>query len=134
MLDLADRPLSQFRGAMETGRFRWMAWDGDVPVGYVDCGTYDRWTTWDGERVTAAIEVPSGALTFTVAPAARRLGYGRQILDQLFDAPEVAEIELIGGGVEPENVASIACLRSARFSQESAEPDFEGIVYFIKRR
>ena len=78
--------------------------------------------------------MPSGAVAFTVAPARRRLGYGKLILQALFDAPEVADIELIGGGVEPENVASIACLRSAGFSQENKEPDFEGMVYFVRRR
>ena len=134
MLDLADRPLGEFRGAIETGRFRWTAWDGELPVGYVDCGIYDRWTTWDGERAVAEIDVPSGAVAFTVAPGCRRLGYGRQILQALFDAPEVADIELVGGGVEPQNVASIACLRSAGFSQENKEPDFEGMVYFVRRR
>jgi hypothetical protein len=61
-------------------------------------------------------------------------GYGRLILQALFDAPEVADVELIGGGVEPENVASIACLRSAGFSHENKEPDFEGMVYFVRRR
>jgi hypothetical protein len=36
MLDLADRPLGEFRGAVETGRFRWLAWVDDVAVGYID--------------------------------------------------------------------------------------------------
>jgi ribosomal protein S18 acetylase RimI-like enzyme len=134
MLDLADRPFDEFRGAMETGRFHWLAWVGDAAVGYIDCGTYDRWTTWDGARVVGAIDVPSGALAFTVPPACRGLGYGRQVLCALFEAPEVADIALFGGGVEPENVASIACLRAAGFSQENEEPDFEGIVYFVRRR
>jgi GNAT superfamily N-acetyltransferase len=134
MLDLADRPLGEFRGALETGRFRWLAWHGETPVGYIDCGTFDRWTTWDGATVTRTIEVPSGGLALTVAPAYRRLGYGRQMLSALFEAAEVADIELFGGGVEPENVRCLACLAAAGFSQEDKEPDFEGIVYFIKRR
>ena len=48
MLDLADRPLGEFRGAAETGRYRWLAWDQGTAVGYIDCGTYDRWATWEG--------------------------------------------------------------------------------------
>ena len=36
MLDLADRPLGEFRGALETGRYRWLAWTSDRPVGYND--------------------------------------------------------------------------------------------------
>ena len=134
MLDLAERPLDEFRGAVETGRFRWLAWREGVPLGYLDCGTYDRWTTWDGDEVVATIDVPSGALAFTVAPAYRRLGYGRQILNALFEAPEVSDIELFGGGVEPENVSSVACLRAAGFSQMEQDPDYEGMLHFVRRR
>jgi hypothetical protein len=47
-LELADPPLGEFRGARETERHRFLAWDKEVPVGYVDCGTFDRWATWDG--------------------------------------------------------------------------------------
>jgi hypothetical protein len=48
ILDLASRPLGKYRGAVETGRYAWLAWDRDTPVGFVDCGTTDRWTTWEG--------------------------------------------------------------------------------------
>ena len=48
MLDRAERPLGEFRGAAETGRYRWLAWAHGSAVGYIDCGTYDRWTTWEG--------------------------------------------------------------------------------------
>jgi GNAT superfamily N-acetyltransferase len=87
---MADAPLGEFRGAVETGRYRWLALDGEFPVGYIDCGTYDRWTTWDGERVVDSIEVPCAAIAYTVDPTFRRHGYGRQILETLFEAPEVA--------------------------------------------
>jgi hypothetical protein len=64
MLDLAERPLGEFRGATEAGRYRWLAWDDGRAVGYVDCGTYDRWTTWEGgpggRGVTSVIPVPAG--------------------------------------------------------------------------
>ena len=45
MLDRASRPLGEFRGASETGRYRWLAWDQGAAVGYIDCDTYDRWAT-----------------------------------------------------------------------------------------
>lgn len=48
ILDLHKRPLGEYRGAVETGRYSWLAWDGDTAVGYVGCDTYDRCTTWDG--------------------------------------------------------------------------------------
>jgi hypothetical protein len=62
MLDLADRPLGEFRGAAETRRYRWLAWDQGTAAGYIACGTVDRWTTWEGgpggRGVIDAIPVP----------------------------------------------------------------------------
>jgi hypothetical protein len=43
-LDLQHRPLGEFRGATESGRYRWLAWERDKAIGYIDCGTCDRWT------------------------------------------------------------------------------------------
>jgi ribosomal protein S18 acetylase RimI-like enzyme len=134
MLDLADRPLGEFRGAKETGRLRWLARNDNEPVGYIDCGTFDRWTTWDGEKVTGSVDVASGALTLTVAPARRCMGYGREVLEALFEAPEVAHIELFGAGVEPENVSCVACLTAAGFTRQEYEPDFEGMLYLVRQR
>lgn len=136
MLDLAARPLGEFRGANETGRFRWLAWDDGAPVGYIDCGTLDSWTTWNGEKVTERVDTPSGGLAFVVAPASRQMGYGQKMLNAVFEAPEVAKIELFGfgAGVDPENQSCVACLNAAGFTQQTPEPDFEGIVYFIRMR
>jgi hypothetical protein len=36
--------------------------------------------------------------------------------------------------VDQDNVASIRCLKAAGFVQENEEPDFEGMVYFLRRR
>jgi len=33
MLDLADRPLGEFRGAVETDGYRWLAWERDTAWG-----------------------------------------------------------------------------------------------------
>ena len=80
--------------------------------------------------------MPSGGLALTVSPRCRRVGYGREMLNALFEAPEVADIQLffLVGGVEPENVPCVACLKAAGFSQQDREPDFEGMVYFVRRR
>jgi ribosomal protein S18 acetylase RimI-like enzyme len=138
MLDLAERPLGEFRGAKETGRFRWVAWDGVDAVGYIDCGTFDRWTSWEdgpqGHGVVDSLAVPSAALTYVVDPHRRRRGYARAMLAGLAAQPEVAHVELFECGVEPDNVASVRALAGAGFGPIRDEPDFEGYVYFVWRR
>jgi RimJ/RimL family protein N-acetyltransferase len=138
MLALADRPLGEFRGAIETGRYRWLAWKNEDAVGYIDCGTHDRWTTWEGgangRGVIDTISVPSGSITYVVNPQQRRRGYGTAIVNTLMAHPEVAHIELFGAGVEPDNTGSVGCLVKAGFEPLNPEPDWEGIVYYVKRR
>lgn len=132
------RPLAEFRGAVETGRYRWLARDGGGPVGYIDCGTYDRWTTWDGgtggRGVIGTIPVPSGSISYVVDPARRRRGYATAMIIALTAAPELAGTELLVAGIEPENAASAGCLRKAGFRPLDPEPDWEGIVYYAWRR
>ncbi|HET8583851.1 MAG TPA: GNAT family N-acetyltransferase [Jatrophihabitans sp.] len=134
MLALATRPLGEFRGASEMGRFRWIGWSDDVPVGYVDAGTFDRWTTWDGERVVGVMDWPCTTLAFVVAPTLRRRGYGTALLDAMLAAPELGHVELFGAGVEPGNVASVGCLLRAGFRALDADPDWEGFVYYVRSR
>jgi RimJ/RimL family protein N-acetyltransferase len=134
MLDLGDRPLGEFRGAMETGRFRWLAYDGDRAIGYCDAGTFNRWTTWDGRQVIASLPAPCAGIAYVVDPSVRRRGYGVAVLAALVRAPEVVAIELFAAGVEPNNVASVACLRRAGFVALEPKPDFEGMIYYVMRR
>jgi len=134
MLDLAERPLSEFRGAVETGRYRWLAWNGGGAVGYCDAGTFDRWTTWDGERVIGTVPVTSASIAFVVAPTQRRRGYGAAILEALKQATELTDVELLAAGVEPANDASVACLQRAGFDALDPRPDFEGFLYYAWRR
>lgn len=46
-----------------------------LAVGYIDCGTHDRWTTWEGgprgRGVISEIVVPAGSITYVVDPALR---------------------------------------------------------------
>jgi RimJ/RimL family protein N-acetyltransferase len=134
MVELADRPLSEFRGALETGRHHWLARAEGTAVGYIDCDTYDQWTTWDGAtgggKVTATIPVPSAGLAYVIDPAQRRRGYATAMIKAVTTLPELAHIELFAAGVEPENAASVGCLRNAGFRPLSPEPDWEGIVYY----
>jgi RimJ/RimL family protein N-acetyltransferase len=78
--------------------------------------------------------VASGNLAYVVDPVMRRRGYGTTMIVALLTQPDLAHIELFAAGVEPENLGSVGCLRAAGFQALNAEPDWEGIVYYIKRR
>lgn len=138
MLDLADQPLGHFRGAVETGRYRWLAWDHEKAVGYIDCGTFDRWTTWEGGPqgggVISTVDVPSASIAYVVDPALRRRGYGAAMIGRLRELPELAHVRLFAAGVEPGNSGSVACLVSAGFEPWGPGPDWEGIVYYLWTR
>jgi RimJ/RimL family protein N-acetyltransferase len=138
VLDLADRPLGEHRGAIETGRYGWTAWDRDKLVGYIDCGATDRWTTWEGgpngKGVVGTFPVASGNLAYVVDPAVRRRGYGTAMIAGLLKLSDLAHIELFAAGVEPDNVGSVGCLLAVGFEILDSQPDWEGIVYYVKRR
>jgi RimJ/RimL family protein N-acetyltransferase len=137
-IDLAGAPLAEFRGARETGRYQFLAWDRDSPVGYIDCGTSDRWTTWDGgpgERgVVSVIDEPSGNIAYVTDPAQRRRGYGVAMILTLTTVSELAHVSLFTAGVEPDNTASVRCLLSAGFHALDPVSDWEGIVYYARKR
>lgn len=137
-LELADAPLGEFRGAQETGRYQYTAWDGDLPVGYIDCGTSDRWTTWEGgpggRGVVHVIDEVSAGMAFVTAPTLRGRGYGTAMLRALVEDPALSHVVLFAAGTEPENTASVRCLVSAEFAPLDPEPDWEGFVYYAKRR
>ncbi len=137
-LELADAPFGEFRGARETGRHRFLAWDGNAPVGYIDCGTFDRWTTWQGgpsgRGVVGVIDEPSGAIAYVTDPALRRRGYGVDMMLSLMEVPDLEHVSLFAAGIEPENTASVRCLRTAGFRPLDPASDWEGIVYYARRR
>jgi RimJ/RimL family protein N-acetyltransferase len=138
VVELGNAPLGEFRGAIETGRHGWLAWNQRAPVGYIDCVTTDRWTTWEGgphgRGVVATIHVPAANITYVVDPTVRRRGYGSMMVFELLAVPDLAHIELFAAGIEPDNVASIRCAHVAGFTPLDPTPDWEGIVYYIKRR
>jgi RimJ/RimL family protein N-acetyltransferase len=138
ILDLAHAPLGEFRGAQETGRHEFVAWDEDVPVGYVDCGTFDRWATWEGgsggRGVVGVIDEPSGSIAYVTDPAMRRRGYAVEMVLSLMRVSSLMHVSLFAAGIEPENIASVHCVTSAGFQPLDPVPDWEGIVYYVKRR
>jgi RimJ/RimL family protein N-acetyltransferase len=138
MLGRADRPLGEFRGAAETGRYRWLAWDRGTAVGYIDCGTYDRWTTWEGgpggRGVIGVIDFPAGSISYVVDPVLRRRGYCAAMVTAVLAMPELAGIEMFAAGVAPANAGSVGCLRKTGFRPLDPEPDWEGVVYYCRFR
>ena len=128
-----------FRGALQTAAYRWIALDCADPVGYIDCGVFDRWTVCGAGRaadpeVVSVIDRPAASIALAVDPTRRKAGIGRSMVRAVVDAPEVRHVEVFGAGVEPENVASIRCFEASGFLRQSDEPDWEGMLYLIRDR
>lgn len=118
MLNLMNHPLGEFRGARETGRFRWLASVHEAAIGFIDCGTYDR---------------PLGQHQLCGGSHTARTSSLHPDDIELMRQPELAEIRLFGAGVEPDNLAFIGSLVSAGLEALDARPDWEGMVYYVKR-
>jgi RimJ/RimL family protein N-acetyltransferase len=125
----------EFRGAVQTGVYQYLAGCDCRTVGYVDCGTFDRCTVYGGEGPDGPIiidstDVATGSIAFVVDPAMRREGLGRAMIDALMRQPELSFVELFEAGVELENAASRRCLEAAGFRLRSGRPDCEGMLYY----
>ena len=48
-------------------------------------------------------------------------------------APEVADVILFAAGIEPDNVPSARCAAAAGLTPDTAVPDWEGMIYYIRR-
>lgn len=136
---VSQTPGTEYRGAFVTGRFNWVAFDGEDVVGLIGGETYNRWTSYggegpDGSIVLDSIELPAMELAFVVDPTQWGRGYCKAMLDAVLVRPEVADVRVFGGGVEPDNVACILCLKRAGFVRLSDEQDWEGMLNFILTR
>jgi RimJ/RimL family protein N-acetyltransferase len=138
MLDLQQRPLREFRGMRELARHVWLAWHDGAPVGYVNCGVHDRWTTWEGgaegRGVVGTIQLVSGAVGFVVDPARRRHGFGGAMLGSLIELEELVHVQLFAAGLEADNTASVRCAERVGYRPLDPAPDFEGIVHYVYKR
>lgn len=112
-----ETPGTEYRGRMVVGRDVWVISE-QVPIGFIDVERYDD------NRAGCVI---------VVAPAMRRQGIGRAILDAVWERPELASVEELILGVEPENMASRRCLTAAGF-RLSPEPDEEGMLQGARTR
>ena len=136
MLARGERAIgSTFRGATQIGAARYLALADGTPVGYIDCGTFDRCTVYGGEGPDGAIiletvDAVTGSIAFTIDPARRRQGLGTRMICALTEHPDLHDVELFEAGVELDNVASRRCLESASFRLQSELPDTEGMLYY----
>lgn len=141
MLANADRSIgTTFRGATQSGVHHYLALAADNPaadnpVGYIDCGTFDRCAVYGGEGpdgpiILETIEAVTGSIAFVIDPQVRRRGLGRAMIAALTEQPELHLGELFEAGVEPANTASRRCLEAAGFRVRSVEPDYEGMLYY----
>ena len=136
MLANAERAVgTDFRGARQIAADHFLALADGIPVGYVDCGTFDRCAVYGGEGadgpiVLATIDAITCAIAFTIDPARRREGLATRMVRALIDHPDLSTVELFEAGVEPENIASRRCLQAAGFELSSPRPDFEGMLYY----
>ncbi|MDQ6732373.1 MAG: GNAT family N-acetyltransferase [Actinomycetota bacterium] len=139
MLANADRSIgTMFRGATQTNAHHYLALAADNPVGYIDCGTFDRCTVYGGEGpdgpiITETLDVATGSIAFMIDPQVRRRRLGRAMIAALRQRPELHLVELFEAGVEPANTASRRCLEAAGFGVRSEEPDYEGMLYYRAR-
>lgn len=112
-----ETPGTEYRGRRVVGRDAWVVFD-ERPVGFIGVERYD-----DGRA----------GCTVVVDPDRRSQGIGRAILDAVWDRPELADVEELIGGVEPENVASRRCVAAAGF-RLAPEPDEEGMLNGARTR
>jgi GNAT superfamily N-acetyltransferase len=107
MLDYAACAVGmEFRGAIQTGAYRYLAQTAGGVVGYTDCGTFDRCTVYGGEGndgpiITESIGVATGSIAFVIDPQLRRRGLGRAMVAALLQRLELGFVELFEAGVEP---------------------------------
>jgi RimJ/RimL family protein N-acetyltransferase len=135
MLAHGDRSVgTTFRGARQIGAHRYLALAGDAPIGYIDCGTFDRCTVYGGEGpdgpiVLETIDAVTGSIAFVIDPAQRRRGLATRMIRALTQHPDLGAVVVFEAGVEPENLGSRSALEAAGFRLRSPVPDCEGMLY-----
>jgi RimJ/RimL family protein N-acetyltransferase len=121
MLAHADESVgTTFRGARQSGAYHYLALADGAPVGYIDCGTFDRCTVYGGEGpdgpiVLDTIDAVTGSIAFAIDPAHRRRRLATNMIQALTHHPDLAAVELFEAGVEPENLGSRGALEAAGF-------------------
>jgi RimJ/RimL family protein N-acetyltransferase len=136
MLALAGRSAgTMFRGARQIDAHHYLALAAGTPAGYIDCGTFDRCTSYGGEGpdgpiILETIDAVTGAIAFVIAPELRGHGLGRAMIAAMITRSELRDAELFEAGVESRNTASRRCLGATGFELGSERPDIEGMLYY----
>lgn len=136
MLANADQSIgTTFRGATQTGAHHYLALAAGTPVGYIDCGTFDRQTVYGGEGpdgpvILETTDALTGSIAFVIDPARRRQGLATSMIRALTQHPDLAPVEVFEAGVEPDNLGSRGALHTAGFHPRSTDPDYEGMLYY----
>ncbi len=126
---------TMFRGARQTGAHHFLALAAGAPVGYIDCGTFDRCTICGGMGPTGplildTLDAVTAAIGFTIDPARRRRGLATAAIRALVGDPALAHVELFEAGVDPVNHSSRGALARAGFTLRDPPPDAEGMLYY----
>jgi RimJ/RimL family protein N-acetyltransferase len=138
-LELQDSGIGEtFRGRRVLRTHSWVAFDssGDA-VAQVGGEVYDRWCRYaetpDGPVIDAVEPGPAMGLAYVVDPRRWRQGFGTAALRAAVHAPEAADVVLFAAGIEPDNVPSARCAAAAGLSPDTETPDWEGMVYHLRR-
>ena len=132
-------PGEVFRGLRVLGSHAWLAWEHEVPVGYLGGDVYDRWARYDGsdpgspvvDRVEAG---PAMSSAYVVDPARWRRGLGVAMLRAWVALPELGDVRVFALGIDDDNLASQRCAEAAGFSADPPDADWEGTIQHLWRR
>ncbi|MFH0348256.1 GNAT family N-acetyltransferase [Bacillus vallismortis] len=94
-----------------------MAYDGQLPAGMV---------------VMEFVE-ERAYIGLIVNPLYRLQGYGKQILQNLRNHPDLTRVREWAACIEEDNQISVACFQAAGFTLEDTEPDEDGFLTLILR-
>jgi RimJ/RimL family protein N-acetyltransferase len=135
MLDHGERAVGEmFSGAVQTAAHHYLALADDGPVGYIDCGTFDRCTVYGGEEQksrSSSRRSVTGSIAFAIDPSHRRQRLATNMIQALTHHPDLAGGGAVRGRVEPENHGSRGALEAARFRVRSPVPDCEGMLCYL---
>jgi RimJ/RimL family protein N-acetyltransferase len=98
--------------------YGWMIYESNLPIGYIHMD----------------VEGEIGYPAIAVNPDLHGRGYGRRILRELLNRPEVHTLERLEGDVERGNIASERCVTAAGFRPVSESYDADGLRRFVYLR